>query len=90
MTSFCLIDPDAKPAENIGAVLAYREECVRADAFERQQATATCERHRAKITRGNPPFGVLHAIERGVAPTWVERTLRDRFASAGTAALAAA
>ncbi len=82
MTSdICIIDPDATPAENVGAVLAYREAADAGDAFERAQAAKAAERHRARILRGNPPFAVLHAVERGTAPAWVVEALRDRFAT---------
>lgn len=75
----CIIDPDATPAENVGAVLAYREAVAEGDAFERTQAARTCERHRPKIMRGSPPFTVLRAVERGVAPAWAVDALSGRF-----------
>lgn len=79
MIDFPLIDPDASPAENVETVLYYREEVAREDAFERAQAERTCERHRRRIHTGHPPYGVLRAVERGVAPEWVTDTLQRRF-----------
>lgn len=77
--AFPVIDPAATPAENVGVVLAYREEVSREDAFERSLAEQTCERHRHQIMRGNPPYPVLRAVERGTAPAWVVDALRQRF-----------
>lgn len=80
--AFPIYDPDAPPAENISAVLAYREEVERERAWEREQAARACERHRSRIARGTPPDTVLRAVERGAAPAWVTDTLRSRFAPA--------
>jgi hypothetical protein len=86
-----IIDPEAPITENVEAVLAYLDESAESDAFDRAQAARTCERHRGKILRGDPPYPVLHAVERGVAPTWVVDTLRRRFTTGDdTPALAAA
>jgi hypothetical protein len=85
-----IIDPDAPTAENVEAVLSYLDACAEGDAFERAQAARTCERHRGKILRGDPPYPVLHAVERGVAPAWVIDTLRRRFTGDGAPSLALA
>ncbi len=79
LDTFPIIDLEASPAEHVGVVLAYRDEVCREDAFERELAAATCERHRAKIMRGNPPYAVLRRVERGVAPAWVTDALQRRY-----------
>lgn len=76
MIRFDLLDPDAPPAENVGAVLAYLDELAAERARERRDAAALCERERRRITRGAPSVSVLHAVERGVAPAWVADDLR--------------
>ena len=74
MTPFNLIDPAAPPAENVGAVLAYREEAER-------EAERLCEAERRRIARGRPSVAVLRAVEQGVAPPWVMGDLRRAVAA---------
>jgi hypothetical protein len=82
MIDYDLIDPEAPPAENVGAVLAYLDEAEAERARERRHAEALCERERRRIARGAPSVAVLHAVERGVAPGWVTDDLRRSLAVA--------
>lgn len=90
MIDFDILDPEAPTAENVDAVLSYLREKAEGVAFEHKQAARLCERHRSRILRGDPPLGVLRAVERGVAPLWVVDTLRRRLVVDGSALTLAA
>lgn len=81
MSTFALIDPTAPVSENVGAVLAYLDEATAETNRERREAEQMCERERRRIACGRPSIAVLHAVERGVAPSWVVGDLRRAVAA---------